>query len=300
MKIAAFEVINLHAEYPDRKGFLYSGGLVTSRVTSLVRVTTESGLTGLGAAYSYPDLVRIIIERHLGPLLIGDDPQEVEALWDKMYRLTRWYGRKGVALSALGALDMAFWDLRGKASGTPVYKLLGAERDTVPAYASGLFWHDELKQLEMEATRHLERGFRRVKMRLGHSQAYDEAALEAVRRAVGSEGDILVDGSHRYQLDTAERLGKLLAAQKVFWFEEPFPPKILTAMQHFALDFRFLWPQVRTISECRAFAKCFEPALWTLSSRMPAGREALPSVFASAGWPPKRTFRSLPIPGVTP
>ena len=225
MKIAAFEVINLHAEYPDRKGFLYSGGLVTSRVTSLVRVTTESGLTGLGAAYSYPDLVRIIIERHLGPLLIGDDPQEVEALWDKMYRLTRWYGRKGVALSALGALDMAFWDLRGKASGTPVYKLLGAERDTVPAYASGLFWHDELKQLEMEATRHLERGFRRVKMRLGHSQAYDEAALEAVRRAVGSEGDILVDGSHRYQLDTAERLGKLLAAQKVFWFEEPFPPE---------------------------------------------------------------------------
>jgi len=225
MRIADIEVINLHFSYPDRRGFRYAGGLVTSRVTSLIRITTDSGLEGLGAAYSYPDLVRIIIEKHLKPHLLGSDPLEIEALWEKVYELTRWYGRKGVAISALGGLDIALWDLRGKASGQPLYKLLGGERNAVPAYASGLFWHDDINLLEEEAARHRSRGFRRVKMRLGRSEGYDMAAVEAARRGVGSDGEVIVDGSHRYTLEAAERMGKFLAAQKVFWFEEPFPPE---------------------------------------------------------------------------
>lgn len=225
MRISEIEVINLRAEYPQGQGFEYAGGVVTARVTSLVRVTTEDGLTGWGAAYSHPDLVRMIIEKHLAPLLIGDDPRQVESLWEKMYGLTRWYGRKGVAISALGGLDIAFWDLRGKVSGEPVYKLLGAERDSVPAYASGLFWNRDVTRLESEAARHRNQGFLRVKMRLGHSEEYDVAALQAVRQGIGSDGDILVDGSHRYKLDSAEELGKVLAEQGVFWFEEPFPPE---------------------------------------------------------------------------
>ena len=225
MQIADIEVINLHTDYPNRHGFRYAGGLVTSRVSSLVRVTTDRGMTGWGTAYSYPDLLRIIIEKHLKPLFLGKDPRDVEALWGQMYALTRWYGRKGAAISALGGLDIAFWDLRGKALGKPVYDLLGAERNSVPAYASGLFWQEDVSTLEKEAAGHMDRGFRRVKMRLGRSEAYDVAALDAVRRAVGPDGDLLVDGSHRYTLETAERLGKVLAANNVFWFEEPFPPE---------------------------------------------------------------------------
>jgi L-alanine-DL-glutamate epimerase-like enolase superfamily enzyme len=154
MRIEDIEVTNLHTDYPERRGFRYAGGLVTSRVTSLVKVRTDSGATGLGAVYSHPDLVRIIIEKHLKPLLLGDDPTDVEILWDKMYALTRWYGRKGAAISALGGLDMAFWDLRGKAAGKPIYQLLGAERNFAPAYASGLFWHDDINVLEQEAAAH--------------------------------------------------------------------------------------------------------------------------------------------------
>lgn len=225
MHIADIEVINLHAEYPNRRGYLYAGGVTTSRVTSLIRVTTDSGMTGLGAVYSYPDLVRIIVTNHLKPHLLGHDPREVEALWDKMYALTRWYGRKGAAISALGGLDIAFWDLRGKALGAPVYRLLGAERNSVPAYASGLLWHDDVSALEREAAMHMSRGFRRVKMRLGHSRDYDVAALDAVRRGVGPEGEVMVDGSHRYTLEMAEWLGKVLADRKAFWFEEPFVPE---------------------------------------------------------------------------
>jgi len=225
MRIADIEVINLYADYPNRQGFRYAGGLVTSRVTSLIRVTADTGISGWGAAYSHPDLVRIIIEKHLKPLLLGDDPREVETLWDKMYKLTRWYGRKGAAVSALGGLDIAFWDLHGKDVGQPLYRLLGAQRSSVPAYASGLFWHDDVKVLEQEAARHRNRGFRRVKMRLGRDEDYDVAAIEATCRGVGPDGDVLVDGSHRYTLETAERFGKVLTEKRVFWFEEPFPPE---------------------------------------------------------------------------
>jgi L-alanine-DL-glutamate epimerase-like enolase superfamily enzyme len=227
MRIAEIEVLNLYMEYPERRGFRYAGGLVTSRVSTIVRVYTEDGASGLGASYAYPDIVRIIIEKNLRPHLLGSDARDVEALWDKMYTLTRWYGRKGVAMSALGALDTAFWDLRAKSLGKPLYAVLGGERDTVPAYASGLFWQSDIRELEKEAARHRSRGFRRVKTRLGHSEEYDIAALEAIRRGVGLDGGILVDGSHRYSLETAEKLGSALDTQNVFWFEEPFPPEDL-------------------------------------------------------------------------
>src|SRR5262249_3656121 len=152
--------------------------------------------------YAYPDIVRIIIEKNLRPHLLGADTRNVEALWDKMYTLTRWYGRKGAAMSALGALDTAFWDLRAKSLGKPLYAILGGDRNIVPAYASGLFWQSDVRQLEREAARHRKRGFNRVKTRLGYSEEYDLAGLEAIRRGVGPDGGILVDGSHRYTLET--------------------------------------------------------------------------------------------------
>ncbi|MDQ6709886.1 MAG: mandelate racemase/muconate lactonizing enzyme family protein [Candidatus Dormibacteraeota bacterium] len=229
MRIEDVEVINLRFDYPTGNGFRYAGGTVTSRVTSLVRVHTDSGLVGLGAAYSHPDLVRVIIEGNLRSHLIGEDPLQVEALWEKMYGLTRWYGRKGAALSAIGGIDIALWDLRGKAAGQPVYRLLGGERGVAPAYASGLFWQDDVAAIEQEAARHRQRGFRRVKMRLGRSEDYDVAAVAAARRGVGADGDVMVDGSHRYSAEVAERMGSVLAEHRVFWFEEPFPPEDLDA-----------------------------------------------------------------------
>lgn len=225
MRIADIQVLNLYFPYPKGLGFRYAGGQVTSRVTSIIRVTTDNGMVGLGAAYSYPDLVRIIVEKNLKPLLLGADPDQIEEIWEKMYQLTRWYGRKGVAVSALGGIDIALWDLRGKALGQPLYKLLGSERDRVPAYASGLFWVEDTADIEREASRHRERGFRRVKMRLGKNWEYDTVAVAAARRGVGADGDVIVDGSHRYNLHTAVAMGKFLADQKVYWFEEPFPPE---------------------------------------------------------------------------
>jgi L-alanine-DL-glutamate epimerase-like enolase superfamily enzyme len=225
VRIKDIEVITLRMAYEGTGGFACAEGPCTGRVTSLVRVSTDAGLEGIGSVYSHPEVVRVIVEDHLRPLLIGEDALDTEALWNKMYALTRWYGRKGAAVSALGGVDTACWDIRGKAEEKPIYCLLGGSESQVPAYASGMGWQDDLSLLEEEAARHLRRGFRRVKMRLGWGEEYDLAALEAAQRGVGRDGEIMVDGSQRYSLEQAIRIGEVLYDSGVLWFEEPFPPE---------------------------------------------------------------------------
>lgn len=224
MKIDRIETDHLRFEYAD--GFTYAGGKCTARVTSLVRVYTDDGRVGVGSVYSHPGMVELVVKRQLEPLLIGDDPTDVEALWWKMYRITRWYGRKGAALSALGGIDTACWDLRGQALGKPVWKLLGGSTPSCPAYASALLWKD-VPALADEAGRLIDRGFRRVKMRLGRGDDYDRPAVTAVKKAIGPKCDVMCDGSMRYSLGAAQTLGKFLAEQGVFWFEEPFEPEAI-------------------------------------------------------------------------
>ncbi len=224
MKIDRIEVIHLKYDYPGRRGFRYAGGVCQGRLTTLVLVHTNDGHVGHGSAYTHPALAEIVIKQQLEPFLIGEDPCEVENLWDQMYRLTRWYGRKGAVMTALGALDTAFWDLRGQSKGKPVYSLLGGKRTTCPAYASALLWR-EPSELAEEAAGYVARGFRRMKMRMGRSPDVDRACVLAVRKAIGPDCDFMVDGSMRYSEEGARQFGKFLAEQKVFWFEEPFPPE---------------------------------------------------------------------------
>ena len=225
MNIEDIKVINLLYKIPNEKRMAYAGGSITGRLTTLVQVETNNRLLGFGSAYSHPELLRIVIEGHLRPLLLGEDPRDVESLWEIMYQATRWYGRKGVAISAIGALDTAFWDLRGKDLGKPVYELLGGSRNKIPAYASALVWNDSLDSLFEEAGGYVDKGFRRVKMRLGKNEEYDIAALKTVRKAVGPKIDIIVDASMRYSLKVAEQLGKSFKEHNVFWYEEPFEPE---------------------------------------------------------------------------
>jgi L-alanine-DL-glutamate epimerase-like enolase superfamily enzyme len=226
MKIDHIEAINLRFEYPGAGGFQYAGGVCTARVTTLILVYTDTGQVGIGSVYSHPALVYLIVRDQLDPMLRGDDPGQIEALWDKMYRLSRWYGRKGAAMSALGGVDVALWDLRGKATGEPLWALLGGERPSCPAYASGLLWK-EIDELAEEAARHIDSGFRRAKLRLGRSEEYDTAAVRAVRTAIGKDNDVMADASMRYHVELARRIGKFLEKHNVFWLEEPFTPEAI-------------------------------------------------------------------------
>ena len=224
MKIEHVEAVNLLCQYPEDDRFQYAGGVCTNRLTTLILVHTDTNYVGIGSVYSHPALIYLIVRDQLNPLLIGEDPCNVEELWKKMYGLTLWYGRKGVAMSTLGGVDTALWDLRGKSVGKPVWELLGGERKTCPAYASGLLWND-VDKLAEEAGQYIERGFRRVKMRLARSEEYDTSAVLAVRKAIGMDHDVIVDASMRYHFELACRMGNFLKEQKVFWYEEPFAPE---------------------------------------------------------------------------
>lgn len=225
MRITQIEVVPLRYEYPVGQGFQFAGGYCNGRLSCLVFVHSDAGLTGVGSVYSHPALVTSIIEEHLQPMLLGQDPLQVEQLWERCYRLTRWYGRKGVAVSALGGIDTALWDIRGKAAGKPIFELLGAKRARVPAYASALLWKDAPAELGKEAARHLSEGFRGVKMRLGRSYEYDLNAVRIVREAIGPHSRLMIEGNARYNLSQAERIAADYRTAGVFWLEEPFTPE---------------------------------------------------------------------------
>jgi len=225
MKIAQIEVVPLRCEYPEGQGFKFAGGYCNGRLSCLVLVHLDDGTVGVGSVYSHPGLVTSIVEGHLQPMLVGRDPLQVEEIWNLCYRLTRWYGRKGAALSALGGIDTALWDIRGKAADKPVCELLGATRKKVPVYASALLWKDNPKELADEAERHLDFGFRGMKTRLGRNYDYDREAVAIVRKTIGTGNRLLVEGNARYSLAQAERIAADYRAADVFWFEEPFPPE---------------------------------------------------------------------------
>ena len=228
MKISAIDVHNLHYRYPDDEVHRCAEGHMGARLTTIV-VVHAGGMSGVGAAYSHPSVLRLIIEDHLTPFLVGEDPSRIDDLWDTMYSLTRWYGRKGAAISAIGAVDTALWDLRRNAEGAPVYELLGGRRSEVTAYASGLLWQDDLALLEREARTHLEAGFDLMKMRLGRDASYDRKAVATLSKSLDGKARLAVDGTHRYTEDAAADFAHYLSDHDVAWFEEPFPPEDVEA-----------------------------------------------------------------------
>lgn len=225
MKITKIEVVTLRHEYPAGKGFKFAGGYCNGRLSSLVFVYTDTDLTGLGSIYSHPELVACIIENHLQDVLLGRDPLQIEEIWNICCRLTRWYGRKGAAISAIGGIDTALWDIRGKIAGKPISELLGARRQKVPVYASALLWKDDVQELGHEAARYLSEGHRGMKMRLGRNYEYDRAAVRIVRDVIGPETRLMIEGNARYDVLQAKRIACEYRSANVFWFEEPFPPE---------------------------------------------------------------------------
>jgi D-galactarolactone cycloisomerase len=224
LKITNIETRTLVFRYPSEDQYLRNAsGFCNARVTTLVWVHTDEGITGIGSVYSHPDLVRIIVEGHLRDIYKGRDALEIECLWELGYELTRWYGRKGVAMSVIGGIDMALWDIRGKAEGKPLYQLLGGERDHMPAYASGLVWQDDFGVLRREAQQHVANGFHAMKMRIGRDPDYDRQALVTVRDAIGSEICLMADANSRYTPADVDVMIPMLKDAALFWLEEPFP-----------------------------------------------------------------------------
>ncbi|MBI3942488.1 MAG: mandelate racemase/muconate lactonizing enzyme family protein [Chloroflexi bacterium] len=197
----------------------------------IVRVHTDEGITGVGEADSSPLVVKAIVEawpswprcRGLRDILIGEDPFNVEMLWEKMRFGTMWLGRNGVAQQAIAAVDIALWDIVGKATGKPVHALLGAAfRDRIRVYASTLFTEDPGEMTEV-GQRYAGRGFTAVKFGwgpMGRSLAGDVKLVELARRSVGDNVDLLIDAGCPFKSREAIQRVHAFAPYHPFWFEE--------------------------------------------------------------------------------
>jgi L-alanine-DL-glutamate epimerase-like enolase superfamily enzyme len=194
----------------------------------LLEIDAGDGLKGEGYLFAPGTRqLRVFEEMVLSfkPSLVGADPEFGEAIWRELWRQMNFYGHKGVSVFALSAIDMALWDVRGKALRRPIHRLLGGCRSLVPTYASGGLWLGaSTDELVAEAKALVASGFRAVKMRLGKARLEEDVErVAAVRHAIGPEIALMADANQGFTVDHAIRLGRRLEAFNLAWFEEPVP-----------------------------------------------------------------------------
>jgi L-rhamnonate dehydratase len=208
-----------------------SMGTFTFHGWLVVEVSTDDGLVGIGNAALAPQVTEQTIDLYLKPLLIGQNPWDIEFLWQHMYRKTMAFGRKGIGMVAISAVDIALWDLLGKSAKQPVYRLLGGRtKPRIPVYASRLY-ATELGALAAEATRYKNEGYKAMKLRFGWGPVDGAAGMQrnlelvrTVREAVGNEIDVMADAYMGWTLDYAKRMLPLLEPFRLRWLEEPVIP----------------------------------------------------------------------------
>lgn len=191
-------------------------------------VEAESGEVGIGNAALAPPLVKEAIDRYYAPLVIGEDPFNYAYLWEKMYRRTLAWGRKGVGMTAISAVDIAIWDLMGKLVGKPVFKLLGGRtKEKIPVYYSKLY-AAAVEAMQAEAEIALGQGYQAFKSRFGFGPKDGMAGMrenlkrvEAVREVIGYDTDLMLEAYMGWNLDYAKRMLPKLERFEPRWLEEP-------------------------------------------------------------------------------
>jgi D-arabinonate dehydratase len=196
---------------------------VPSFRAAAVQVFTDEDIIGISTVGTYGlEAIKALIETELKHVIIGEDPMDYERIWDKMYWYTLNHGRKGIAIEALGCLDIAIWDIIGKALKMPVYKLLGGYTDTVKAYRTGIDLNLTVNELVKLHKKSVEEGFDAIKMKIGRRNIDEDVdRVRALRDAVGYNVKLMVDANNALSVRTAIRLAKKLERYEVFWFEEP-------------------------------------------------------------------------------
>ncbi|MGH9452887.1 MAG: L-rhamnonate dehydratase [Terriglobia bacterium] len=197
----------------------------------IVEVATDTGEVGIGNAALAPSVTKQVIDLYLKPILLGQNPFDVEFLWQHMYRRTLAFGRKGIGMVAISAVDIALWDLMGKITKQPVYRLLGGKtKAKIPVYASRLY-SQPLEELTKEAQRYKEQGFRAMKLRFGWGPADGAVGMQrnlellrTVRDAIGDGIDLMADAYMGWTMEYARRMIRMLAPFNLRWLEEPVVP----------------------------------------------------------------------------
>ena len=207
----------------------------SSQDALIVRVETDAGITGWGEVDGSPWVTKAIIDAPMSHtlvtglrvLLLGEDPFDIARLWRKMYEGTLYYGREGAVIQAMAGIDIALWDIKGKALGQPVWKLLGgAFRDRLRVYSSNMFQFspeetaDRLRQAKDD-------GFTAAKFGwepFGRDPSADCVYLDALRKAAGDDFDIMLDVGLVWDATTTIQRAKLFEPYGLYWIEEPLHP----------------------------------------------------------------------------
>lgn len=226
MNIAKIEtfIVKQDLEQP----FYFSQWEYASRQVCLVKITAEDGTYGWGEGYGPAKIVQAAIEFFV-PLVVGQDPLNVETIWHTMYRRSFDYARRGVFLAGLSAIDVALWDLRGKILGQPVSILMGGRRrEKVKVYATGMYFADGInleKALAEEALTYARQGYKAIKMKVGLGVKEDLKHIRAVRKAIGPDIELMVDSNHAYSRSEALSLVRKIEELDITFFEEPLSPE---------------------------------------------------------------------------
>ncbi len=203
--------------------------------TLVVRIYTDEGIVGIGEVDSVPLVCKAVIEAPpshsiaigLRELLIGENPLEIERLWEKMFSKTIYFGRYGPVLHAMSGIDLALWDILGKVTGRPLSDLLGGRfRTRIKAYASALMPETPREAANL-AESFARQGYRAVKFGwgpIGRDPQLDRELVRAIRSAVGEGIDVIIDAGHAWDLKGALRMVEVYTKYDVLWLEEPLHP----------------------------------------------------------------------------
>jgi L-alanine-DL-glutamate epimerase-like enolase superfamily enzyme len=202
-------------------GFRFLGWLV-------VEIECDDGTIGIGNAALAPHATKTTIDTYLKPLLIGADPLDSEYLWQSMYRRTLPFGRKGIGMTAISAVDLAIWDAKGKILRQPVFRLIGGRtKPKIPVYASRLY-SQPLDVLHAEAKAYAQQGYPAVKLRFGWGPKDGVAGMRknlelvtTAREAIGPDVDLMADCYMGWNLEYARRMLRMLEPHGLRWVEEP-------------------------------------------------------------------------------
>ena len=194
----------------------------------ICEVETDDGIIGIGNAALAPQLVKKTIDTYLTPLVIGEDPFDYAYIWEKMYRRTHAWGRRGLGMVAISAIDIALWDIMGKITNKPVFKLFGGRtKEKIPVYAAKLY-SQPIKELQKEAESYVNQGFKMFKMRFGwgpkdgpDGMKKNLELVEAVREVIGYDTDLMMECYMGWNLDYTKRMIPKLVKFNPRWLEEP-------------------------------------------------------------------------------
>ncbi len=203
-------------------------GRVVKRDTVLVKVVSSDGIVGYGEAHHAraANIVAHIVNTVLQDVCVGRSADDVVGLWTTIYRMQlKSHGLGAATAMAMSGIDMALWDIRAKAAGWPLYRLLGGASRSVPAYAGGVSLGWQAPEALVDEVRPLvAQGFAAVKLRVGELPASDIARVRAVRVAFGESLTILVDANTEYSVEDVRAVMPAFEELRVSWLEEPFPP----------------------------------------------------------------------------